>query len=137
NDAVQCTGGRLGARDPQAAACGERGEVERGQEWGHARRAGHRLSPPRFPRPSPQGTSEALPYGILRRMSTDDHGTGPSGCGAVIVGGLIGQTDDHVVLHHGCRVPSLAIATVHAGFVTRTIQDPATVVSGLPSDALT
>jgi hypothetical protein len=56
----------------------------------------------------------ALPYGILRRMSTDDHGTGPSGCGAVIVGGLIGQTDDHVVLHHGYRAPSLATATVHA-----------------------
>jgi hypothetical protein len=47
-------------------------------------------------------------------MVTDEHGTGLSGCGAVLVGGLIGQTDDHVVLHHGYGAPSLATATVHA-----------------------
>jgi hypothetical protein len=52
---------------------GERGEVERGHGWCHARRACNRLSQPPCPRPSPQGTSEALPYGILRRMSTDAH----------------------------------------------------------------
>jgi len=41
NDEVHGTGGRRGAREPQAAACGERGE------------------------PAPQVTSEAPPYGIL------------------------------------------------------------------------
>ena len=91
-----CTGGRRGARDPQRRRGlrwhpGERGEVERGQGWWHARRACHRLSQPPFPRPAPQVTSEALPYGILRRMSTDAHGAGPYGCGAVRVGGLVGS----------------------------------------------
>jgi len=45
--------------------------------------SGQSAFPTALPRPSPQVTSEALPYCILRRMSTDDHGTGPSGCGAV------------------------------------------------------
>ena len=70
---------------------GERGEVERGQGWCHARRAGNRLSQPPFPRPSPQVTSEALPYCILRRMSTDEHGAAPVWAGAVLVGGLVGS----------------------------------------------
>jgi hypothetical protein len=70
---------------------GERGEVERGQGWCHARRAGNGLSQLPFPRPSPQVTSEALPYGILRRMSTDEHGATPLWAGAVLVGGLVGS----------------------------------------------
>ncbi|SRR6266849_2482710 len=70
---------------------GERGEVERGQGWCHARRACHWLSEPPFPRPAPQVTSEALPYCILRRMSTDNQGAAPLWAGAVIVGGLVGS----------------------------------------------
>src|SRR5438093_12842845 len=38
---------------------------------------------------APRVTSEALPYCLLRRMSTDDHGAAPLWAGAVIVGGLI------------------------------------------------
>src|SRR5439155_2284423 len=70
---------------------GARDEVERGHGWCHARRACQWLSSSPFPRPAPRVTSEALPYGILRRMSTAEHGTGPYGCGAVLGGGLVGS----------------------------------------------
>src|SRR5262245_29454113 len=78
NDDVQCACGRLGACDPQVA-CGEafggtparEAKSKEGQSGGHTQRAYHRLSQPPFPGPSPQVTSEALPYCILRRMSID------------------------------------------------------------------
>jgi hypothetical protein len=49
---------------------GARDEGERGQGWCPARRADKRLSRLPYPRPAPQGISEALSYGILRRLST-------------------------------------------------------------------
>ena len=39
----------------------------------------------------PLGAAEALSYGILRRMSTDEHGAAPCWAGAVLVGGLVGS----------------------------------------------
>jgi hypothetical protein len=36
-------------------------------------------------------SDEALPYCILRRMSTDGHGAAPIWAGAVIVSGLVGS----------------------------------------------
>jgi len=52
--------------------------------------AGNWLSQPPLPRPSPQVTSETLPYCILRRMSTDDYSAAPLEASAVIVDGLVG-----------------------------------------------
>jgi len=50
---------------------GARDDVEQGPGGCPARRAGKRLSRPPYPRPAPQGISEALSYGIPRRLSTD------------------------------------------------------------------
>jgi len=58
----------------------ERGEVERGSGQCHARRACNRLSQPPFPRPAPPVTSKALPYPILRRMSSTRRYTAPPCC---------------------------------------------------------
>jgi hypothetical protein len=57
------------------------------------RRACDRLSQPPFPRPAPQGTSAALPYCILRRMSTDEHGAAPVWAGAVLVVVSLGRVE--------------------------------------------
>jgi len=49
---------------------GARDEGEQGQGGCPARRADKRLSRLPYPRPAPQGISEALSYGILWRLST-------------------------------------------------------------------
>src|SRR5262245_12744115 len=84
NDDVQCTCGRLGARDPQAAAGGEeyRGtpasEAKSSEGKGGVKSGELAIGFPNRPaRPAPQATSETLPYCILRRMSTDDHSAAP------------------------------------------------------------
>jgi hypothetical protein len=74
NNDVQCTCGRLGSLDPQAAAYGEACGGTPASEGTGGVTPGELaigFSQPPFPRPAPQITSEALPYCILRRMSTD------------------------------------------------------------------
>src|SRR5215467_13635095 len=85
NDNVQCTCGRRGARDPQAAAGGEecRGtpaseaKSSEGKSGVKPGELAIGFPQPPFPRPAPQVTSETLPYRILRRMSTDEHSAAP------------------------------------------------------------
>jgi len=79
NEAVQCTCGRRGARAPQAvadgAACGGTPAREttssKGQEGVLPGELASGCPGPPYPRPAPQGISEALSYGIPRRLSTD------------------------------------------------------------------
>jgi hypothetical protein len=88
-DDGQGTCGRRGARGPQAVAP-RRVRRRRARARVVSRSARVPSAFPPCPRPAPQVTSEALPYGILRRMSTDAHGTAPVWAGAVRVGATLG-----------------------------------------------